>query len=293
MSGNFEMMHRAQSGESELYRKGQSVGSCPQLSRKFVARRISEGETGRLKEQLKCQACGKGYKHVSSLAKHLWEHTPEWNVTSKLLISKHQQVQLLEAASILVSMNEEDDDEPETEGHGAAAEIKSERSTTALDLPSRSIPILGAKPIAKLPRRGRRASSSSYGSFSQLDSLAQLASPLDRDGAVCPPRRRRYTMNRESHLDEDGLQDPDDAEYHAERDDDHNDQRGSQRSHQTHERRQSRSHSHSPDDSPEEGSEGPEGDRDTYHDGDRSRGEAVGSDDAKAGMGDVFGPMEV
>lgn len=83
----------------------------PQLSRKFVARRISEGETGRLKEELKCQACGKGYKHVSSLAKHLWEHTPEWNVTSKLLISKHQQVQLLEAASILVSMNEEDEDE--------------------------------------------------------------------------------------------------------------------------------------------------------------------------------------
>lgn len=79
------------------------------FSRKFVARRISEGETGRLKEELKCQACGKGYKHISSLAKHLWEHTPEWSMTSKLSISKHQQVQLLEAASILVSMNEEDE----------------------------------------------------------------------------------------------------------------------------------------------------------------------------------------
>ena len=30
-----------------------------------------------------------------------WEHTPEWQYTSKLLISKHQQVQLLEAASVL------------------------------------------------------------------------------------------------------------------------------------------------------------------------------------------------
>lgn len=78
----------------------------PTLSRDFVVRRISEGETGRLKEELKCEACGKGYKHISSLAKHLWEHTPEWNVTKKLLISKHQQVQLLEAASILVGMNE-------------------------------------------------------------------------------------------------------------------------------------------------------------------------------------------
>ena len=34
-----------------------------------------------------------------------WEHTPEWSLTSKLLISKHQQVQLLEAASVLVGMN--------------------------------------------------------------------------------------------------------------------------------------------------------------------------------------------
>ncbi|CAH6723968.1 hypothetical protein CLIB1444_24S00606 [[Candida] jaroonii] len=80
--------------------------NVPTLSREFVVRRISEGETGRLKEELKCEACGKGYKHISSLAKHLWEHTPEWNVTKKLLISKHQQVQLLEAASILVGMND-------------------------------------------------------------------------------------------------------------------------------------------------------------------------------------------
>ena len=36
-----------------------------------------------------------------------WEHTPQWQYTSKLLISKHQQVQLLEAASVLVAMNSE------------------------------------------------------------------------------------------------------------------------------------------------------------------------------------------
>ncbi|KAG7691793.1 hypothetical protein KL910_005279 [Ogataea haglerorum] len=93
-------LHQQQSQQSHL---GSSV---PMLSREFVVRRISEGETGRLKEELKCEACGKGYKHISSLAKHLWEHTPEWNMTKKLLISKHQQVQLLEAASILCSMTE-------------------------------------------------------------------------------------------------------------------------------------------------------------------------------------------
>lgn len=59
-----------------------------------------------MKLQLNCEACGKGYKHVSSLAKHLWEHTPEWKMTKKFVMSKHQQVQLLEAASILVGMND-------------------------------------------------------------------------------------------------------------------------------------------------------------------------------------------
>ena len=41
----------------------------------------------------------------ADLAFFRWEHTPEWAFTSKLLISKHQQVQLLEAASVLVAMN--------------------------------------------------------------------------------------------------------------------------------------------------------------------------------------------
>ncbi|CAK7230215.1 hypothetical protein SCUCBS95973_007498 [Sporothrix curviconia] len=75
------------------------------------ARRASDGQP-LLKEgrrssrlELRCKQCGKGYKHSSCLTKHLWEHTPEWALTSKLLISKHQQVQLLEAASVLVNMN--------------------------------------------------------------------------------------------------------------------------------------------------------------------------------------------
>lgn len=95
-----------------LHKEAHLSSSVPLLSREFVVRRISEGETGRLKEELKCEACGKGYKHISSLAKHLWEHTPEWNVTKKLLISKHQQVQLLEAASILCSMNDKESSPP-------------------------------------------------------------------------------------------------------------------------------------------------------------------------------------
>lgn len=42
-----------------------------------------------------------------TLRLYRWEHTPEWTYTSKLLISKHQQVQLLQAASVLVGMNQD------------------------------------------------------------------------------------------------------------------------------------------------------------------------------------------
>ncbi|GBL48397.1 hypothetical protein CAJCM15448_06710 [Candidozyma auris] len=87
----------------------------PAYSRGLAGRRISEGESGRMKQKLNCEACGKGYKHVSSLAKHLWEHTPEWKMTKKFVMSKHQQVQLLEAASILVGMNENGTEEGQSE----------------------------------------------------------------------------------------------------------------------------------------------------------------------------------
>ncbi|QPH01441.1 hypothetical protein C2857_005641 [Epichloe festucae Fl1] len=75
------------------------------------SRRASDGQSlpkdGKKsnRAEVRCDKCGKSYKHGSCLTKHLWEHTPEWSFTSKLLISKHQQVQLLEAASVLVAMN--------------------------------------------------------------------------------------------------------------------------------------------------------------------------------------------
>lgn len=98
---------------------GSAVSDGPQPSEhgnpgcKARIRRASEGahtakgESKRASGELRCEKCGKGYKHSSCLTKHLWEHTPEWAYTSKLLISKHQQVQLLEAASVLVGMNQD------------------------------------------------------------------------------------------------------------------------------------------------------------------------------------------
>ncbi|TAQ86338.1 hypothetical protein B7494_g5335 [Chlorociboria aeruginascens] len=75
---------------------------------------------------LKCDKCGKGYKHSSCLTKHLWEHTPEWSLTSKLLISKHQQVQLLEAASVLLAMNQDGTTPPDS-----AKDFQSDRESAS------------------------------------------------------------------------------------------------------------------------------------------------------------------
>ncbi|KKA28185.1 hypothetical protein TD95_003722 [Thielaviopsis punctulata] len=69
---------------------------------------VREGGKRFNRVELRCDTCGKSYKHSSCLTKHMWEHTPEWSYTSKLLISKHQQVQLLEAASVLLTMNHND-----------------------------------------------------------------------------------------------------------------------------------------------------------------------------------------
>jgi hypothetical protein len=52
-----------------------------------------------------CRDCGKSYKHPNCLQKHKWEHSEEWELTSKLPLTKHQQVQMLEAAAILISMD--------------------------------------------------------------------------------------------------------------------------------------------------------------------------------------------
>jgi len=100
---------------------------------KSRTRRASEGQhlmKGDSKKinpnDLKCEKCGKGYKHSSCLTKHLWEHTPEWSVTSKLLISKHQQVQLLEAASVLVAMNQDADTPP-----GSAKDFTSDQDSNS------------------------------------------------------------------------------------------------------------------------------------------------------------------
>ena len=51
-----------------------------------------------------CEQCGKVYKHRNCLSKHRWEHHESWELTRKICSTKHQQVQMLEAAQVLLEM---------------------------------------------------------------------------------------------------------------------------------------------------------------------------------------------
>ncbi|KAH9859797.1 hypothetical protein IAQ61_011579 [Plenodomus lingam] len=140
-------------------------------------RRASEGS--RLKgdgkrtsgSELKCEKCGKGYKHSSCLTKHLWEHTPEWQLTSKLLISKHQQVQLLEAASVLVAMNKESDDggsdrsSPPASGSSDVREEPSSTETTPP--PQMDDHAVGSYPHSHFGQRSIKRYSTNSSAYSQ------------------------------------------------------------------------------------------------------------------------------
>lgn len=55
--------------------------------------------------QYRCNECGKSYKHPNCLQKHKWEHSEEWELTKNFPLTKHQQVQMLEAAAILINMD--------------------------------------------------------------------------------------------------------------------------------------------------------------------------------------------
>ncbi|RUS16156.1 hypothetical protein BC938DRAFT_476685 [Jimgerdemannia flammicorona] len=51
-----------------------------------------------------CDECGKSYKHATCLTKHKWEHSSDWKEVEMLDLNKHQQVQVMEAAQILIEI---------------------------------------------------------------------------------------------------------------------------------------------------------------------------------------------
>jgi hypothetical protein len=64
-----------------------------------------------------------------------WEHTPEWSITSKLLISKHQQVQLLEAAQALLKINQAAVESDVSSPDASASDHRSDIASSSGDSP--------------------------------------------------------------------------------------------------------------------------------------------------------------
>ncbi|VDC05433.1 unnamed protein product [Peniophora sp. CBMAI 1063] len=86
-----------------------SVGQDSPLSSSVPDSEVVGEEGGKKKGKrgtlFTCESCSKVYRHPSCLIKHRWEHTPQWREASKLMLSKHQQVQLMEAAAILSNLS--------------------------------------------------------------------------------------------------------------------------------------------------------------------------------------------
>ncbi|KAJ1965638.1 hypothetical protein GGI12_000634 [Dipsacomyces acuminosporus] len=81
--------------------RGRSPSSSPEAGSMSPGGR-SSSSPGR--SSCVCGVCGKRYKHRSCLHKHLWEHHDAWETCLKYNLTKHQQVQMMEAAQVLVDM---------------------------------------------------------------------------------------------------------------------------------------------------------------------------------------------
>ncbi|KAJ1663624.1 hypothetical protein IW140_000957 [Coemansia sp. RSA 1813] len=81
---------------------GRSTSSSPELGSVSPGGSRSSYSPGR--SACSCAVCGKQYKHRSCLNKHLWEHHDAWEACLKYNLTKHQQVQMMEAAQVLVDM---------------------------------------------------------------------------------------------------------------------------------------------------------------------------------------------
>ncbi|KAI9504712.1 hypothetical protein BX070DRAFT_251534 [Coemansia spiralis] len=78
---------------------GRYASSSPELGSVSSRSSSSPGRSA-----CSCSVCGKQYKHRSCLHKHLWEHHDAWEACLKYNLTKHQQVQMMEAAQVLVDM---------------------------------------------------------------------------------------------------------------------------------------------------------------------------------------------
>lgn len=133
-----------------------------------------------------------------------WEHTPQWQVTSKLLISKHQQVQLLEAASALMNMNQDgsaiaDSDNSSSPAASGSSDMRDDTSSPETTPPP------GAEADSKRYSNNSSAYSRSYQSIFSDGAHGEHAFSHNRNWSASTASRpvTANTSIAESYKDED------------------------------------------------------------------------------------------
>ncbi|KKY14348.1 putative c2h2 finger domain protein [Diplodia seriata] len=146
----------------------------------------------------------------ASEGSRVWEHTPEWAITSKLLISKHQQVQLLEAASVLVNMNQEaaaaeaakaaesDHSSPSPAGSGSSDYRDDGMSSAETTPPPHDdAPIIGSYTGGRFPNKRFSSNSSAYSqSYQSNQSVFSESIPTNGSSSLNFYRQQSYDGGR-------------------------------------------------------------------------------------------------
>ncbi|WEW60443.1 hypothetical protein PRK78_005929 [Emydomyces testavorans] len=208
------------SGE-ETSSTGRPISTTHRSRRASEGSHLMRGEGKQSLTELKCDRCGKGYKHSSCLTKHIancvsgslsltlqdrWEHDPAWAYTSKLLISKHQQVQLLEAATVLVNMNPHSGDSDRSSTSPTASgmsEMRGELSSTETTPPPTGEE---GTSMAKLGNHHRFGSSTFARSFQ-----SGLSSSFTSSAPSYSPARSHFRHDSRPSTADTGVLDDDEA----------------------------------------------------------------------------------
>ncbi|KAG0055777.1 hypothetical protein BGZ89_002277 [Linnemannia elongata] len=123
----------------------------------------------------KCMDCGKVYKHPNCLWKHRWLHSQYWKSATKFLLSKHQQVQLMEAAAILLGMDEsrQGDNDPIvsmfSKQRGALANSVGSGASSSSASPPTSTKSLSGSPPPQSERQQRNNHNTSTGASRTME----------------------------------------------------------------------------------------------------------------------------
>ncbi|GAA5992081.1 hypothetical protein JCM10908_000734 [Rhodotorula pacifica] len=159
-------------------------------------------------QTFECEICAKKYRHSTCLIKHRWEHTSHWKEASKLLLSKHQQVQLLEGAAILVAASAGTSLPDEKSFWPAAVSPPASGLLGSLECGINVNSLASVAASFGSPRWGPSSLMSDAGDFDRSE-VDEAESDIDDDTDSPPPGAGNGSHDEDAQMVEDGIFDLD------------------------------------------------------------------------------------